>query len=66
MCSDVDDTQITINHVVNDETPRLDVHLLFDEISVAFDDRQYRDVISLVDMYHIYLRQHQVLRPVYA
>ncbi|KAF9241379.1 vacuolar protein sorting-associated protein 13 [Melanogaster broomeanus] len=28
-------------------------------IAVALDDNQYRDTISLVDMYHFYIRQHQ-------
>jgi vacuolar protein sorting-associated protein 13A/C len=42
------------------EMPHFDVQLLFDEIGVALDDNQYRDTISLVDMYHVYVRQHQV------
>jgi hypothetical protein len=49
-----------MNHKFNDETPQFDVQLLFDEIGVALDDKQYRDIISLVDMYHVYMRQHQV------
>jgi len=40
--------------------PHYDIHLFFDEIGVSLDDDQYRDAISLVDMYHVYLRQHQV------
>lgn len=28
---------------------------------MSVDNDQYRDVISLVDMYHVYLRQHQVI-----
>ncbi|KAJ7634302.1 vacuolar protein sorting-associated protein 13 [Mycena polygramma] len=38
---------------------QFDVQLRFDEIGVALDDKQYRDIISLVDMYHVYMRQHQ-------
>jgi Vacuolar protein sorting-associated protein len=49
-----------MNHKIDRETPRFDVQLLFDEIGVALDDNQYRDAISLVDMYHVYIRQHQV------
>jgi vacuolar protein sorting-associated protein 13A/C len=49
-----------MNSKMTKETPRFDVHLLFDEIAVALDDNQYKDAISLVDMYHVYLRQHQV------
>lgn len=40
--------------------PRFDIQLLFEEIGVGLDDNQYRDVISLVDMYHVYLRKRQV------
>lgn len=42
------------------DIPRFDVQLLFDEIGVVVDDHQYRDVISLLDMFHFYARQHQV------
>ena len=49
-----------MNHKLDKETPRFDVQLSFDEIGVLLDDNQYRDVISLVDMYHFYIRQHQV------
>lgn len=52
--------EIVVNHEVNDRTPQFDVHLRFEEIGIALDDNQYRDVISLVDMYHFYIRQHQV------
>lgn len=45
---------------MDDKTPQIDVRLRFEEIGVALDDNQYRDVISLVDMYHFYLRQRQV------
>jgi vacuolar protein sorting-associated protein 13A/C len=49
-----------MNHKLDKDTPRFDVQLLFDEIGVVIDDSQYRDAISLVDMYHVYVRQHQV------
>jgi hypothetical protein len=42
------------------DVPKFDIELLFDEIGVSLDDNQYRDAISLVDMYHFYTRQHQV------
>ncbi|KAH9835542.1 vacuolar protein sorting-associated protein 13 [Rhodofomes roseus] len=51
--------RITMNRTLDKETPRFDVQLLFDEIGVILDDNQYRDAISLVDMYHFYMRQHQ-------
>lgn len=50
-----------MNNKSDKDTPRFDVQLLFDEIGVLLDDNQYRDAISLVDMYHFYTRQHQVL-----
>ncbi|KAF8078623.1 vacuolar protein sorting-associated protein 13, partial [Lyophyllum atratum] len=51
--------RITVNHKVDQNTPRFDVQLIFDEIGVALDDNQYRDIISLLDMYHVYVRQRQ-------
>lgn len=57
--------RVTVNHKVDPRTARFDVQLLFDEIGIALDRDQYRDVLSLLDMYHVYLRQHQyrVYRP---
>ncbi|KAF8168100.1 vacuolar protein sorting-associated protein 13 [Crassisporium funariophilum] len=51
--------KIIVNHNVDRQTPRFDVQLSFEEIGIALDDDQYRDVISLVDMYHVYLRKRQ-------
>ncbi|TFK41159.1 vacuolar protein sorting-associated protein vps13 [Crucibulum laeve] len=51
--------RIVVNHKIDRQTPRFDVQLLFDEIGILLDDDQYRDAISLVDMYHVYIRQHQ-------
>lgn len=48
-----------MNHNVDRNTPRFNIELLFDEIGVALDNDQYRDAISLVDMYHVYIRKHQ-------
>ncbi|KAG5647989.1 hypothetical protein DXG03_007023 [Asterophora parasitica] len=50
---------IVVNHKADQKTPRFDVQLIFDEIGVALDDKQYRDIISLLDMYHVYVRQRQ-------
>ena len=49
-----------MNHKVDRQTPRFDVQLIFEEIGITLDDHQYRDVISLIDMYHVYLRKRQV------
>ncbi|GLB36151.1 putative vacuolar protein sorting-associated protein [Lyophyllum shimeji] len=51
--------RIIVNHKVDQKTPRFDVQLIFDEIGVALDDNQYRDIISLLDMYHVFVRQRQ-------
>lgn len=52
--------QIVVNHKVDQNTPRFDVQLTFEDIGVTLDDSQYRDIISLLDMYHVYVRQRQV------
>jgi len=51
--------QIVVNHKIDQKTPRFDIQLLFEEIGVSLDNDQYRDAISLVDMYHVYLRKRQ-------
>ncbi|PFH54473.1 hypothetical protein AMATHDRAFT_72271 [Amanita thiersii Skay4041] len=51
--------RIVVNHKADRQTPRYDVQLIFKEIGVALDDHQYRDIISLVHMYHVYLRRRQ-------
>ena len=57
--------KITMNRVLDDKTPKFDVQLLFEEIGFILDDHQYRDIISMVDMYHFFLRyrQYRRLRP---
>ena len=49
-----------MNHKVDRQTPRFDIQLIFEEIGITLDDHQYRDAISLIDMYHVYLRKRQV------
>jgi vacuolar protein sorting-associated protein 13A/C len=49
-----------VNRKADKTTPRFDTQLIFNEIGVALDNNQYRDIISLLDMYHVYLRQRQV------
>jgi vacuolar protein sorting-associated protein 13A/C len=41
------------------DVPKFDVQLLFDEIGIVIDRKQYRDAVSLLDMFHFYARQHQ-------
>ena len=52
--------QVTMNHTLDDKTPKFDVELDFEEIGFILDNHQYRDVISMVDMYHFFLRNQQV------
>ncbi|KAI0068196.1 hypothetical protein BV25DRAFT_1793389 [Artomyces pyxidatus] len=51
--------RIVMHNKPSEGVPRFDVQLLFDEIGVLLDDNQYRDAISLVDMYHFYARKNQ-------
>ncbi|THH34126.1 hypothetical protein EUX98_g96 [Antrodiella citrinella] len=51
--------RIKMNRKQDKNTPQFDIQLLFEQIGVLLDDNQYRDAISLVDMYHFYSRQHQ-------
>lgn len=57
--------KITMNRTLDNKTPKFDVQLLFEEIGFILDDHQYRDIISMVDMYHFFLRhqQYRRLRP---
>lgn len=54
-----------MNRMLDDKTPKFDVQLSFEEIGFILDDHQYRDIISMVDMYHFFLRhrQYRRLRP---
>lgn len=40
-------------------TPKVDAVVMFDEIGVVFDRDQYRDALSVVDVFHFYRRTHQ-------
>jgi len=54
--------KITMNRTPDNKTPKFDVQLLFEEIGFSLDDHQYRDIISMVDMYHFFLRHQQYRR----
>ncbi|KAF8761669.1 Vacuolar protein sorting-associated protein [Rhizoctonia solani] len=51
--------RVIMNTKFDNQTAKNDVQILFDEIGFVVDDNQYRDAISMVDMYHFYLRQQQ-------
>ncbi|ODO11680.1 hypothetical protein I350_00464 [Cryptococcus amylolentus CBS 6273] len=48
-----------INKHMSNETPKFDAQVIFDEIGVVIDRDQYRDVLSVVDVFHFYRRTHQ-------
>jgi len=50
-----------MNRKMDDQTPKFDVEVEFKEIGFVLDNHQYRDVISMVDMYHFFLRNQQVM-----
>lgn len=54
--------RLIIRHKMNADTPKLDAQLLFDELGFALDDEQYRDVLSVADLFHFYTRQAQYRR----
>lgn len=41
-------------------TPETSIDLAFEEIAFTLDGHQYRNIISLLDIYHFYLRRNQV------
>lgn len=49
-----------MNHKLDKDTPQFDAQLIFDEIGFVIDKDQYRDALSLVDMYHFHARHLQV------
>ncbi|KIR43636.1 vacuolar protein sorting-associated protein vps13 [Cryptococcus deuterogattii 99/473] len=48
-----------INKHMSNDTPKFDAQVIFDEIGVVIDRDQYRDVLSVIDVFHFYRRTHQ-------
>ena len=44
---------------MSSETPKVDAQVIFEEIGVVVDRDQYRDALSMVDVFHFYRRTHQ-------
>lgn len=44
---------------MSSETPKVDAQVIFDEIGVVLDRDQYRDALSVLDVFHFYRRTHQ-------
>ncbi|EJD47755.1 vacuolar protein sorting-associated protein vps13 [Auricularia subglabra TFB-10046 SS5] len=51
--------KVVVNPHLDSQTPKIDLNLSFDTIGVCVDDAQYRDAISMVDMFHFYIRYNQ-------
>lgn len=53
------EARIILNKTMSSEAPKIDAQVIFDEIGVVFDRDQYRDALSMVDVFHFYRRTHQ-------
>ena len=51
--------RFTINHHPNDHVPKTDAELLFKELAFTIDEDQYRDALSMLDLFHFYTRKNQ-------
>ncbi|SPO25926.1 related to VPS13 - involved in regulating membrane traffic [Ustilago trichophora] len=51
--------RLVMRKKMTSEVPKMDAQLLFEELGFALDDEQYRDVISVADLFHFYTRQAQ-------
>ncbi|KAG8880371.1 hypothetical protein FRB97_000908 [Tulasnella sp. 331] len=56
------EARIIMNKKVDKDTPHVDVEVHFENLGFILDDDQYRDTISMIDMYHFYVRQAQYKR----
>lgn len=54
--------RLVMRKKMTSEIPKMDAQLLFEELGFALDDEQYRDVISVADLFHFYTRQSQYRR----
>jgi vacuolar protein sorting-associated protein 13A/C len=43
---------------MSNEIPKVDGQIIFDEIGLVLDQDQYRDTLSVVDVFHFYRRTH--------
>lgn len=54
--------RLTMRRKMTPETPKVDAELLFDQLGFALDDEQYRDIISVTDLFHFFTRYAQYRR----
>jgi vacuolar protein sorting-associated protein 13A/C len=57
-----------MNSKIDSTTPKTDAELLFKELGFVLDADQYRDVLSMIDLFHFYIRQrdYRPFRPALA
>jgi len=53
------EARVILNKTMSQENPKIDAQVIFDEIGVVVDRDQYRDALSVVDVFHFYRRTHQ-------
>ncbi|BGP36549.1 Vacuolar protein sorting-associated protein 13 [Rhodotorula kratochvilovae] len=54
--------RLVMNKKVDAHTPKTDAELLFQELGFVLDANQYRDALSMVDLFHFYIRQREYRR----
>ena len=53
--------KLVIRQQATKDIPKLDAQLVFDQIGFTLDDEQYRDGLSVVDLFNFYARQARYL-----
>lgn len=54
--------RLVMNRHFDSETPKTDAEFLFQELGFVLDAEQYRDALSMVDLFHFYVRQREYQR----
>ena len=56
------EARVILRNSYSEQTPKLDVELFFNELGFVLDEDQYRDALSMVDLFHFYTRKNQYRR----
>ncbi|GAA6006460.1 hypothetical protein JCM10207_004941 [Rhodosporidiobolus poonsookiae] len=51
--------RLVLNKKVDAHTPKTDAELFFKELGFVLDADQYRDALSMIDLFHFYIRQRE-------